>query len=72
MRLLDQMWQAGELSVTDYLIQAKQNIDTQEAATALMGEARQAHFAWLAASNQVEDWLGLAPHDLETNSGESK
>lgn len=70
--LLDKMWQAGELSVTDYLIQAKQNIDTQEAATALMGEARQAHFAWLAASNQVEDWLGLAQRDIETNSGESK
>jgi len=72
MSLLDQMWQAGELSVTEYLIQAKQNIDTQEAATALMGEARRAHFAWLAASNQVEDWLGLAQHDIETNSGESK
>ncbi|NOX92558.1 MAG: TolC family protein, partial [Gammaproteobacteria bacterium] len=28
MSLLDQLWQVGELSVTDYLIQAKQNIDT--------------------------------------------
>jgi len=72
MSLLDQLWQVGELSVTDYLIQAKQNIDTQEAATRLLGEARQAHFAWLAASNQVEHWLGLAQHDIETNSGESK
>ncbi len=72
MSLLDQLWQVGELSVTDYLIQAKQNIDTQEAATRLLGEARQAHFAWLAASNQVEHWLGLAQRDIETNSGESK
>jgi len=72
MNLLDQLWQVGELSVTDYLIQAKQNIDTQEAATRLLGEARQAHFAWLAASNQVERWLGLAQYDIETNSGESK
>ncbi len=72
MSLLDQLWQVGELSVTDYLIQAKQNIDTQEAATRLLGEARQAHFAWLAASNQVERWLGLAQYAIETNSGESK
>ncbi|HHI92333.1 MAG TPA: TolC family protein [Gammaproteobacteria bacterium] len=72
MSLLDQLWQAGELSVTDYLIQAKQNIDTQEAATRLLGGARRAHFAWLAASNQVERWLGLAQQDIETNSGESK
>ncbi len=72
MSLLDQLWQAGELSVTDYLVQAKQNIDTQETATRLLGGARQAHFAWLAASSQVERWLGLAQHDIETNSGESK
>jgi outer membrane protein, heavy metal efflux system len=70
--LLDQLWQAGELSVTDYLVQAKQNIDTQEAAVSLLGETQRAHFAWLAASNRIESWLGLAPHDIETNSGESK
>ena len=72
MSLLDQLWKAGELSVTDYLIQAKQNIDTREAAVRLMGEARRAHFAWLAASNQVESWLGLTQNDIETHSGVSK
>ncbi len=72
MSLLDQLWNAGELSVTEYLVQAKQNIDTQEAAVSLLGENQRAHFAWLAASNQVERWLGLAPQDIETNSGESK
>jgi outer membrane protein, heavy metal efflux system len=72
MGLLDQLWSAGELSVTEYLVQAKQNIDTQEAAVSLLGETQRAHFAWLAASNQVENWLGLVPHDIESNSGESK
>jgi len=60
MNLLEQMWQAGDLSATDFLIQAKQNIDTQAAATTLMGEVWQAAIAWLDASGQVEDWLGIA------------
>ena len=60
-KLLEQMWQAGELTATDFLIQAKQNIDTQSAATALMGEVWQAAIGWLDASGQVGEWLGLAP-----------
>ncbi len=67
--LLEQMWQAGELTATDYLIQAKQNIDTQSAATTLMGEVWQAAISWLDASAQVERWLGFAPRQT-TNSGE--
>ncbi len=59
MNLLEQMWSAGELTATDYLIQAKQNIDTQAAATALMGEVWQAAIVWLDASGQVERWLGI-------------
>jgi cobalt-zinc-cadmium efflux system outer membrane protein len=57
--LLDKMWQAGELTATDYLIQAKQSIDTQKAATLLMGEVWQAKIAWLDASGQVTHWLKM-------------
>jgi len=60
-KLLEQMWQAGELTATDFLIQAKQNIDTQSAATALMGEVWQAAIGWLDASGQVGEWLGVVP-----------
>ncbi len=67
--VLEQMWQAGELTATDYLIQAKQNIDTQAAATTLMGEVWQAATTWLDASGQVEHWLGLAPAQTKS-SGE--
>lgn len=72
-KLLEQLWQAGELTATDYLIQAKQSIDTQLAATTLTGEVWQAAIAWLAASGQVEEWLGLnnntsTPAEI-TNSG---
>jgi len=61
MNLLEQMWQAGELTATDFLIQARQNIDTQAAATALMGEVWQAAIVWLDASGQVGHWLGIMP-----------
>ncbi|NOZ53577.1 MAG: TolC family protein [Gammaproteobacteria bacterium] len=60
MSLLEQLWQAGELTATDYLIQAKQNIDTQAAAAVLKGEVWQAAIAWLDASGQVRDWLGMS------------
>jgi len=72
MNLLEQMWQAGELTATDFLIQAKQNIDTQAAATALKGEVWQAAMGWLDASGQVGDWLGITPvTPVQTkNSGE--
>ncbi len=71
MELLGQLWQAGELTATDYLIQAKQNIDTQAAATVLMGEVWQAAIAWLDASAQVEQWLDIVPATTQTkNSGE--
>jgi len=70
--LLEQMWQAGELTATDFLIQAKQNIDTQAAATTLMGEVWQAAITWLDASGQVDPWLGIVPTTAAQtkNSGE--
>ncbi len=74
MNLLEQLWQAGELTATDFLIQAKQNIDTQAAATTLKGEVWQSAISWLNASGQVGDWLGLASAStIQTNSfGEEK
>ncbi len=70
MNLLDQLWQAGELTATDFLIQAKQNIDTQAAATALKGEVWQAAITWLDASAQVGEWLGIATVSQTKSSGE--
>ncbi len=69
MSLLEQLWQAEELTATDYLIQAKQNINTQAAATVLVGEVWRAAIGWLDASAQVEAWLGFTPAQTE-NSGD--
>ncbi len=66
--LLEQMWSTGELTATDFLIQAKQNIDTQATATTLAGEVWQAAIVWLATSGQIEAWLGL-PRQAMDSSG---
>ncbi|VAW49195.1 hypothetical protein MNBD_GAMMA04-1920 [hydrothermal vent metagenome] len=57
--LLEKMWQAGELTATDYLVQAKQRLETQKMAMELMGEVWQAAIAWLDASGQINDWLNI-------------
>ncbi len=59
--LLERMWQAGELTATDYLVQAKQRLETQKMATELMGEVWLAAIAWLNDSGQMNDWLGINP-----------
>ncbi len=66
--LLDQLWRAGELTASDYLIQAKQNVETQAAATRLYGEVWQAAIAWLDDAGEVGDWLGRERQTM--NSGE--
>ncbi len=66
--LLAQLWQAGELTASDYLIQAKQSIDTQATATQLGGDLWQAAIAWLDASGRMAQWLGLSMQTM--NSGE--
>jgi len=57
--LLQRLWQAGELSTTDYLVQLAQSLDTQADATELHGDLWRAWVDWLAASGGVESWLGL-------------
>ena len=58
--LLDRLWQAGELSTTDYLVQLKQTLDTETDAIEQRGRMWRAWADWLAASGQVDRWLKLA------------
>jgi len=58
-QLLERLWQAGELSTADYLVQIKQTLDTRTAAAELHSSLWQAWFEWLAASGKTESWLGL-------------
>lgn len=56
--LLRRLWEAGELSTTDYLVQLRQTLDTQESALELRRAMWRAWFEWMTASGQIESWLG--------------
>lgn len=72
MDLLEKLWAAGELTATDFLVQSKQNIDTQAAATVLKGQVWEAAIAWLSAAGQIERWLGFETANNELNLGASR
>lgn len=60
--LTEKLWQAGELTTTDYVVQIKQRIDSQTAGVQLKSRAWQAWAEWLKASGQVNTWLQIHPN----------
>lgn len=69
--LLQRLWEAGELSTADYLVQARQTVDAQMQSVELLGDRRQAAIAWLQVYGQIDSWLDLnntSPAN-PTNSG---
>ncbi|MDE2381192.1 MAG: TolC family protein [Xanthomonadaceae bacterium] len=57
--LLERMWREGELSTADYLQQLKQTLDTQLAGAELEARLWRTGTDYLAATGQLEAWLGL-------------
>ena len=57
--LLNQVWESGEISAADYLVQLQETLDTETDAADLRGKAWTAWSEWLAASGQMTAWLGL-------------
>ena len=55
---LRRLWQGGEISTTDYLVQLKQTLDTGESALELRSALWRAWFEWMTASGHIKDWLG--------------
>lgn len=62
-RVLDRLWQAGEITTSDYLLQLKQNIDTALSGTTLRHQTWQAWFDYLSASGRLAAWTGGASKD---------
>lgn len=58
--LLQRLWEAGELSTTDYLVQLRQTLDVRENAMNLWETHWLAWFDWLLASGQLDTWLGAS------------
>ena len=54
---LQRLWEAGELSTTDYLVQLTATLDVQESALDLRHALWRAWFEWLGASGQVDAWF---------------
>ncbi len=57
--ILRRLWQAGDISTTDYLVQIKQNLDTQSAGIELNSTLWASWLTWLEATAQIESWLQL-------------
>ena len=55
---LRRLWEAGEISTTDYLVQLRQTLDVQSSALDLRQTLWRAWFEWISASGQVDAWLG--------------
>lgn len=55
--LIQRLWQGGEMSTTDYLVQLKQRLDSQIAGAELQELAWQAWGDWLKASGTIEEWI---------------
>ncbi len=55
--LLEKLWDAGEISTSDYLVQLKQSLDTALSGVRLESQAWQAWFDYLAVAGRLSDWL---------------
>ena len=56
---LKRFWRAGDISTTDYLVQIKQNLDTQSAGLELQNTLWSSWLTWLESTAQIESWLQL-------------
>lgn len=56
---LRRLWESGELSTTEFIVQTGQTIDSQDNALSLRRSLWRAWFEWLNASGQIDQWLTL-------------
>jgi len=70
--LLQKLWEAGELSTADYLVQLRQGLDTELAATGVRARVWQGWADWLAASGGLAAWLDLADVPAASNQDVSR
>lgn len=56
-RFLERLWQAGEMSTTDYLLQLRQTLDTRITGIEFEGDLWSAWIRLLEASATLGDWL---------------
>lgn len=57
--LIKQLWQAGDISASDYLLQLKQALETQAAGFELRNQLWQVAFDWMSQTNTIDNWLSI-------------
>lgn len=71
LKLIKQLWEAGDISAADYLLQLKQAIETQAAGLELRNQLWQVAFDWMSLTNTIDNWLNinieLSPKLMEKN-----
>ncbi|MDE0406047.1 MAG: TolC family protein [Nitrospira sp.] len=65
---LRRLWQAGELSATEFLVQTSRTIDSQDSALQLRQALWLAWFEWLIASGKVDEWLKVGSYTKTTGT----
>ncbi|MDE0094394.1 MAG: TolC family protein [Gammaproteobacteria bacterium] len=56
---LQRLWETGELSTTDYVVQLTETLEVRESALDLKESLWQAWFQWLLASGRIDIWIGV-------------
>ncbi len=59
LKLIKRLWQAGDMSTAEYLVQLKQALDTRAAGLELRGRLWAGSFDWLYETATINAWLGL-------------
>ncbi len=57
LELIRRLWQAGDMSTTDYLVQLKQALETEAAGLELRGRVWHSSFEWLYTTARLAHWL---------------
>lgn len=56
---LQRLWETGELSTTEYVVQLTETLEVRESALDLRETLWQAWFQWLLASGSIDAWIGV-------------
>jgi len=70
LQLIKQLWQAGDLSAADYLLQLKQALETQATGLELRNQLWQVAFDWMSLTASIDDWLNINTELLGKNGHE--
>lgn len=67
LKLIKKLWQAGDMSVTNYLLQLKQALETQATGLELRNQLWQAAFEWMSLTASIDNWLNIDTESMGMN-----